>query len=61
MNHHYMVYLGREEKRIKGSFHGVKKIYKTYSGVIIEFVNAQCAQKAFKVFCNSGYEVVRLI
>lgn len=58
---HYMVYLGREERRIKGSFHGVTKIYKTWSGMIFEFNTPESAQKAFKVFCNSGYEVVRLI
>ncbi len=55
------VYVGNEDKRIKGSFHGLTKAYRMQNGFIFEFNKEKNAIRASKIFNNSGYETVRLM
>ncbi len=55
------VYVGKEDKRIEGSFHGLSKAYRTSDGFVFEFTAEKYAHKASKVLRESGYINVRVM
>lgn len=55
------VYVGAEDKRIRGKIHGIKKMYRMKNGFIFEFDTARRACESAQVFLESGYETVRVI
>lgn len=55
------VYVGAEDKRIRGNIHGIKKMHRMKNGYIFEFDTVRRACAFAQVLYESGYETVQVI